>query len=87
MPWKIDYAEHEPDGSVNVCRLAFHDKDAKGKDRKRVHQLQTAIRIPPPGPGHGQAIAALKKLAKELGKPADPPDVSAIEDKLNAEDE
>ena len=85
--WKIDHAEYRSDGTVSVCRLAFIDKDDKGKDRKKTYQLQTAISIPPPGPGHGPTIAALKKLCKDLRKPAEVPDLSAIEAELNAEDE
>ena len=49
--WKIDHAEHRIDGTVSVCRLAFLDQDDKGKNRKKTYPLQTAINIPPPGPG------------------------------------
>ena len=85
--WKIDHAETQDDGTRSVCRLAFIDKDANGKDRRTPYQLQTAIHIPPPGPGHGQAIAALRQAANAFRHPPDPPDLSSIEDELNAGDE
>ena len=85
--WKIDHAERRGDGTVSVCRLAFIDKDDKGKNRKKTYQLQTAISIPPPGPGHGPAIAAMRQLCKGLRKPVESPDLSEIVAELNAEDE
>ena len=84
--WKIDHAEHRDNGTVSVCRLAFMDTDEQGKPRKRTYQLQTAIRIPPPGPAQDAAIAVLIQAAKDFRKPADPHDLSAIEAKLNAGD-
>lgn len=84
MPWTIDHHEPEPDGTVNVCRVAWHDEDAKGRGRKKVYQLTTAIRIPPPGPGHGAAIAELRQIINALRTAPESPDLSAIEDVLNA---
>ena len=52
--WKIDHQEVEPDGTVGVCRLAYVETDEDGKERTTVYQLQTAIRVPPPGPGRGE---------------------------------
>ena len=49
--WKIDHATDSADGTVNVCRLVLHDTDDSGKPRQRLYQLQTAVRIPRPGPG------------------------------------
>lgn len=83
--WKIDHAERGQAGK-NVCRMAFLDKDEDGKDRKTTYQLQTAIRIPPPGPERGPAIAALKKACKDLRKAADPVDPADAADTLDIED-
>ena len=91
MAWKIGHLETEPDGTVHVTRLDWHEpeqRDGQGKVTKRAtrepHQLATAIVIPPSGPGRGQASAALKQIAKDIRKPPTPPDVSDIETALNA---
>ena len=91
MAWKIGHIETEPDGTVHVTRIDWHEpeeKDENGKVTKRAsretHQLQTAIVLPPSGPGRGQATAALKQIAKGLRKAEAPPDVSDIEAGMNA---
>ena len=91
MAWKIGHLEAESDGTVHITRLDWHEpeeKDAKGKVVKRAvresHELSTAIVLPPSGPGRGQAVAALKKMAADLRKPPTPPDVSDVETALNA---
>ena len=91
MAWKIGHLETEPDGTVHVTRIDWHEpeeKDTIGKVTMRAtrgpYQLQTAIVVPPSGPGRGQATAALKQLAKDIRKPEAPPDVSDIEAGMNA---
>ena len=91
MPWKIGHLETEPDGTVHVTRIDWHEpeeKDENGKVTKRAsretHQLQTAIVLPPSGPGRGQATAALKQIAKDLRKAPTLPDVYDVEDAMNA---
>ena len=91
MTWKIGHLETEPDGTVHVTRIDWHEpeeKDGNGKVTKRAsrepYQLQTAIVVPPSGPGRGQATAALKQLAKDLRKAEALPDVSDIEAGMNA---
>ena len=91
MAWKIGHIETEPDGTVHVTRIDWHEpeeKDTNGKVTKRAahngYQLPTAVVIPPSGPGRGQAIAVLKQIAKDLRKAEAPPDVSDIETGLNA---
>ena len=79
MAWKIAHCETEDDGTIHVTKLQWREGKAVES-----YQLATAVVIPPPGPGHGQAIAALKQLANDLRNPAPPPDVSEIEDALNA---
>jgi len=82
--WKIDHATDSADGTVNVCRLVLHDTDDSGKPRQRLYQLQTAVRIPPPGPGRGPAIAAFRQMLKALRTSTAKADRSAIEHALNA---
>ena len=91
MPWKIGHLETEPDGTVHVTRIDWHEpeeRDGQGKVTKRAahngYQLPTAVVIPPSGPGRGQAIAALKQIGKDIRKPPTPPDVSDVETALNA---
>ena len=91
MPWKIGHLEREPDGTVHVTRIDWHEpeeQDGNNKVTKRAsvepYQLDTAIVLPPSGPGRGQAIAELKQLSKDIRKPPTPPDVSDVETALNA---
>ena len=91
MPWTIAHTEHE-DGTTHVCKLAYREsipvEDGEPeKFRTTTHQLKTAIVIPPPGPGHGEAIAALKAKQRELLDPPPAPDVTPLEEEMNAEDE
>ena len=79
MSWKIGHFETDDDGTVHVTKLVWRE----GKTAQS-YQLQTAVAIPPSGPARGQAIAALKKLAADLRKPADKPDVAEVEAALNA---
>ena len=80
MPWKIGHFEKGSDGTIRVTRLHWLEG---GKVTER-YQLQTSIAIPPPGPGHGQAIAAMRQTINALRNPPEPTDVSDIEDGLNA---
>ena len=81
---KIDHATDIADGTTNICRMAFRETDEKGRTRIRQYQLQTAVRIPPPGPGRGPAIAAFRKMLKALRTQAPSTDRTAIESALNA---
>ena len=78
MPWHIDHFETDGD-TIHVTRVRFEQQGQPTEP----YQLQTAIAVPPPGPGHGQAIAALKQTINALRNPPDSPDVSDIEDALN----
>jgi len=78
--WKIAHFEPHADGSVSVTKLVW----LEGGKVKETHQLQKAIRIPPPGPGRGPAVAAMRQTINALRNPPPPPDVSGIEDALNA---
>lgn len=91
MAWKIGHAEEEADGTLHVTRIDWHEpevKDGNGKVTARAkrqgYQLTTAVVIPASGPGRGQAIAALNQIARDIRKAAVQPDVSDIENALNA---
>ena len=78
MPWKIDHYEQDGD-TIHVTRVRWERPDG----RVDQYQLRTAITIPPPGPGRGPAIAALRQTINALRNPPAPPDVSDIEDQIN----
>ena len=82
MRWKTDHFELHGEIRHVTC-VAWWEN---GKLVSR-HQLQTAVAVPPPGPGHGQAIAALKHIVNDLRNQSPPPDASDIDDALNAGDE
>ena len=84
MPWEIDHAIDKPDGTVVVCSVAFTETGPDGRRQRTRYQLQKAIRIPPPGPGHGPAVAAFRQMLKDLREQNAPPDRTALEAELNA---
>ena len=77
--WKTDHFETHGE-TRHVTRVAWWEN---GRLVSR-HQLQTAVAVPPPGPGFGLAIAALKQIIKDLRNPPPTPDASDIDDALNA---
>lgn len=77
--WKIDHFETDGD-DTHITSVAWYE----GGKRTAVFPVSPAIAIPPPGPGRGPAVAALKQTINAMRTPPSPPDVTDIEDLLNA---